>query len=65
MANKIKEYRKKFNLTQIELAEKLKVTQGTVSRWETTDIFPSTRKLLLIAKILNCTIEELALRSEK
>ncbi len=35
IANLIKEKRKEKNLTQVELAEKLYVTEKAISRWET------------------------------
>ena len=55
----IKTLRKKRGLTQSELAEKLKVSQTCVAKWETTDTLPRADKLLEIAKILNCTVDEL------
>ena len=46
-------YRKKFGITQEELAEKLDVTRQTVSRWETDSAFPDMEKLLALCTILD------------
>lgn len=51
--------RKKRNLTQSQLAEKLGTTQGAVSQWEKGTAFPSADKLPDLAKALGCSIEEL------
>ena len=34
MENKIKVYRERMNMSQVELAERFGVTQGQVSKWE-------------------------------
>ena len=56
---KIKRYRNQLNITQKDLAEQMNVAFQTISKWE-SDInepdFASVRKL---AKIFNCTIEDL------
>ena len=52
-------YRKKFGITQEELAEKLDVTRQTVSRWETDSAFPDMEKLLALCKIFDCNMEVL------
>lgn len=57
--NSIKALRERANLTQIKLAEKLKVKQASVSRWENGDSFPSADKLPELAKILNCSVDDL------
>lgn len=56
---RIKELREPLNLTQEAIAEKLKVKRTTVSMWETGEALPRSDKLPLLAKILNCTIDEL------
>jgi transcriptional regulator with XRE-family HTH domain len=55
----IKKLRIKNNLSQAELAEKLHVTQGAISHWETAEATPNIEKLPELAKILNCTINDL------
>ena len=52
-------YRKKFGITQEELAEKLDVTRQTVSRWETDSAFPDMEKLLALCTIFDCNMEVL------
>ncbi|HNX64756.1 MAG TPA: helix-turn-helix transcriptional regulator [Oscillospiraceae bacterium] len=51
--------RKKLNLTQEQLAKKLGLAAGTVSMWEAGLRKPSIIMLKRIAKILNCTTDEL------
>lgn len=55
----IKDKRLSLNLTQTELGEKLNVTRSTVAMWETGEAKPRTDKLPELARILNCTIEDL------
>ena len=57
--NRLKEFRIKKGFTQIELAQKLNVKQNTVSQWETGESLPRADKLFKLAKILNCTVDEL------
>ena len=51
--------RKKQNMTQKELAEKLNVTDKAVSKWERGDSFPDITLLEPIAKELGVTVSEL------
>lgn len=51
--------RERAGLTQIQVSEKLGVPQSTIASWETDRALPRADKLLDIAKLLNCTIEEL------
>jgi transcriptional regulator with XRE-family HTH domain len=51
--NVISDIRKKNNLTQDELAEKLFVTRQAVSRWEKGVTTPTIDTLKLISKIFN------------
>jgi len=51
--------RKAAGITQAELAAALGVSQTVVSDWESSKKYPSADKLPLIAKTLNCTIDEL------
>ena len=57
--NNIKKFRKKNKISQLELARILKVGQSTVSMWETGDIMPRADKMPMLAKILNCSIDDL------
>ena len=56
---KIREFRKKAKLSQMELAEKLSVSQSAVAKWEKGENFPRTSILIQMIKIFNCTIDEL------
>jgi transcriptional regulator with XRE-family HTH domain len=51
--------RKKAGLTQVELAEKLGVSQPNIAYWESDTGTPSAYRLSAIARILNCSIDEL------
>ena len=55
----IKELREKANLTQAELAEKLCVSDKTVSKWETAKGYPDISLLEPISKIFHVSITEL------
>lgn len=55
----IKELREKKHLTQAELAEKLCVSDKTVSKWETAKGYPDISLLEPLAKILGVSITEL------
>jgi len=60
----IRVYRKSLGLTQQKLAGRLNVTQGLISQWERGGTLPSTNKLLELARIFGCTIDELFGRPE-
>lgn len=55
----IKELREKHHLTQAELAERLNVSDKTVSKWETAKGYPDISLLEPIAKIFGISITEL------
>ena len=55
----IKELREKYHLTQAELAQKLNVSDKTVSKWETAKGYPDISLLESIAKVFNISIAEL------
>ncbi len=55
----IKELREKNHLTQVELAEKLCVSDKTVSKWETAKGYPDISLLEPIAKVFGISITEL------
>ena len=57
--NVIKELREKLHLTQAELAEKLNVSNKTVSKWETGKGCPDISLLEPIAKVFDISIAEL------
>lgn len=49
--------RKKANLTQEQLADKLEVSRQTVSKWEQGLSFPETDKILQICDMFNCDMD--------
>ena len=55
----IKELRKSKGLTQTELALQIGVLPNAISQWETGRRKPRTGKLKRIAKVLDCTVDEL------
>ena len=58
-ANRLFELRKKHNLSQEELAEKLGVSRQAVSKWERSEASPDTDNLIALAKIYDLTLDEL------
>ena len=55
----IAECRKKANLTQMQLAEKLNITDKAVSKWETGKAMPDTSIMLELCDILGISVNEL------
>ena len=55
----IRELREKKNLTQAELAEKLCVSDKTISKWETAKGYPDISLLEPIARVFGVSITEL------
>ena len=55
----IKELREKYHLTQAQLAQKLSVSDKTVSKWETAKGYPDISLLESIAKVFSISIAEL------
>ena len=55
----IKQLREKNRLTQAELAQKLNISDKTVSKWETAKGYPDISLLEPIAKIFGISISEL------
>ena len=58
-ANRLYELRKKHNLSQEELAEKLGVSRQAVSKWERSEASPDTDNLISLAKIYDLSLDEL------
>lgn len=55
----IKFLRRQNGLSQMALAEKLKVSQGAISQWESGTTKPSLNHLLMLSSIFSCSINEL------
>lgn len=56
---KLLDARKKANLSQEEIAEKLNITRQTVSKWESNETVPNINQVKLLAKIYKISLEEL------
>ena len=59
LTNQIKVYRAKHNLTQAELADRVRVTRKTINTVETGRFVPSTILALKLARAFGVTVEEL------
>ena len=59
IGNKIMELRKKNNLSQEELAEKVGVARQTISKWELGETAPDLKQAKKISKIFNISLDEL------
>ena len=55
----IAEQRKKNNLTQMQLAEKLNITDRAISKWENGKAMPDSSIMLELCKELKITVNEL------
>lgn len=62
--NGIKYFREKAQLTQMELAHRIGVSQKAVAKWEVGKSFPKASNLLKLSDTLNCSADEL-LRQDK
>ncbi|MBQ8826837.1 MAG: helix-turn-helix transcriptional regulator, partial [Oscillospiraceae bacterium] len=62
-ANRLQMLRKKNNLSQEELAEKIGISRQAVSKWERAEASPDTDNLILLAKLYGVTLDDL-LKSE-
>lgn len=60
----ISEKRKELNLTQRELADKLYVTDKTISRWENGNYMPDLSNIIVLSDILGVSTYELLLGEE-
>ena len=66
IGEKIRYKRLKKGLTLKELAKKVCTTDVTISRWERGIVRPNIDNVILLAKALNFSIDELAgLKNEK
>ena len=54
----IAECRKKQDLTQMELAEKLNITDRAISKWETGKAMPDSSIMLELCDILKISVNE-------
>ena len=59
LGTRIKELRKEFGLSQVELALRMEVTKQTISNWENENIQPSIDMLVDLANVFNVTTDYL------
>jgi len=65
LSHKLKEYRSQKGLTQQQLAEKLDVSDKSISKWELGGGYPSKRNLIKISKQLNVSLEVLLIEQQQ
>lgn len=63
-SKRLKELRKKANLTQIEFAKKFNIANGTVGNWESGNRQPDYNTLNEIAKFFNVSTDYLLCRTD-
>ena len=54
-----KEARKKAGLTMMEAGKRLGITDAAVAQWESGATMPAAKRLLDVAKVYGCTVDEL------
>lgn len=59
LGEKILKLRKKQELSQEQLGEKIHVTRQTISNWELGETAPNPEQLKLLSKVLHVSIDEL------
>ena len=59
ISTQIRNHRKKNDLSQEELAEKIYVSRQTISNWETGKSYPDVHNLLLLSALYEISIDEL------
>ncbi len=59
IGNKILELRKKNNITQEELADKVGVSRQTISKWELGETSPDLKQAKELSKLFNISLDEL------
>lgn len=59
LGEKIVELRKKFNLTQEKLAEKIGISRQTLSNWESDITSPDIRQAKQLSNIFNISLDDL------
>ncbi len=64
LAIKLKKYRTDNNLTQSDLAEKLDVSDKTISKWELGETYPSKKNMVKLAETLDISLEILLLEEK-
>ncbi|CAJ1177216.1 transcriptional regulator [Companilactobacillus paralimentarius DSM 13238 = JCM 10415] len=55
----IRKYRKQYNFSQEELADKIYVSRQTISNWENGKSYPDIENLLILSTLFHITLDEL------
>lgn len=58
-ANRLRKYRTDMGLTQTELADKLGMSQKTISSWEVGRTEPDMGDVYRVCKFFDCTVEDI------
>ena len=59
LGNKILALRKKENLSQEQLAEKMNVTRQTISKWELNETTPDIKQAKELSRLFKISLDEL------
>ena len=59
ISRQLKSYRKKFNLSQEDLADIIHVSRPTISNWENGKSYPDLQSLLLLSDYFKISLDEL------
>ena len=59
LGKKILELRKKENLSQEQLAEKINVTRQTISKWELNETTPDIKQAKELSRLFKVSLDEL------
>ncbi len=59
LGNRIKKFRKKTNLSQEELADKVYTSRQTISNWENDKTYPDVNSLKLLSNIFDVSLDNL------
>ena len=59
LGKKILELRKKENLSQEQLAEKMNVTRQTISKWELNETTPDIKQAKELSRLFKISLDEL------
>lgn len=62
---KIKEIRKKQNLTQEQFAEKIFVSRNAVAKWESNRGYPDIQNLITISDVFGISLDDLMKNDKK
>ena len=59
LSKQIKKYRKRYEYSQEQLAEKIYVSRQTISNWENNKSYPDVHNLMMLSVLFNVSIDEL------